>query len=94
MSATAGLTVVATRTNMTTTGGQLTQIGIDPISGLRHVVGTCPWCGQTNVSLHSHMDSGGNTRFSCTSPTAGPFMDPNQSPLPANQKGAAAYKHR
>ena len=94
MSGTAGLTVLGTRSNMTYTGGQVTQIGIDPISGLRHAVGTCPWCGQTNVGLHSHMDSGGATRYLCLSPTFGPFIDPNQSPLPANQRGAAAYKHR
>lgn len=86
MSATAGMTVVA--------GSFHVIPPVDGTTGMKHAVGTCAWCGQTNISLHSHMVPGG-PRYACLSAaTQAPYIDPNQSPLPANQKGAAGYLHR
>lgn len=74
--------------------GQVTQVGIDPTVVHKDPVGTCANCGQVNVQLSTHMGRSEHVRYVCLSSVQVPFIDLNQSALPANQKGAAASKHR
>jgi len=85
---------MATGATFAVINGQMVQVGLDPTLSSKDPIGTCINCGQTNVQLGTHYHRSENVRYSCLSAAQIPFIDPNQSVLPANQKGAAASKHR
>lgn len=94
MSATAGMTVVGSRTSMTYSGGQVTQIGVDGTLAHQPVIGTCQNCGQTNIRLHSHMGPQG-VRYVCLAAgTQAPYIMPPAPATGTKITGAAPHKGR
>jgi hypothetical protein len=85
---------MATGATFAVINGQMVQVGLDGSIAHKAVVGTCINCGQANVQLDTHYGRHENVRYVCLSATQLPFIDANQSALPANQKGAAPSKHR
>ena len=90
---------MATGAAFSVINGQLVQTNLDGAVAHKPVVGTCLNCNVANVVLASHRGTE-SSGWTCTNPTAhgqyaaGPYIDPNQSALATNQKGAAPKKTR
>jgi hypothetical protein len=85
---------MATGATFAVINGQVSQVGLDPTVAYKEPFGTCSNCGQANIVLAGHMSRHEHVRYICLSATQLPFIDANQSALPANMKGNAPSKHR